>query len=60
MKEQCKYGNCRMEAERDSIYCNYHVRMAESYEKMWDDLKKLYDRIRKDRISLIVNSILSA
>ncbi len=51
MKEErlCKYENCRMEAERDSIYCKYHVRMVESYEKMSPELKEVYDRIKKEK-----------
>ena len=42
----CKYDKCRMEAERDSIYCKYHIRMVESYEKMSPELKKVYERIK--------------
>ena len=49
MKEQCKYENCRMEAERDSIYCKYHIRMVRSYEKMSPELKEVYERIKKER-----------
>lgn len=49
VKEQCKYENCRMEAERDSIYCKYHIRMVRSYEKMSPELKEVYERIKKER-----------
>lgn len=49
MKKKCKYENCRMEAERGSDYCKYHVRMVESYEKMSPELKEVYERIKKER-----------
>ena len=49
MKEQCQYENCRMEAERDSIYCKYHIRMVESYKKMSPELKEVYERVKKER-----------
>ena len=38
-----------MEAKRGSDYCEYHVRMVESYEKMSPELKEVYERIKKER-----------
>lgn len=45
----CKYDRCRMEAEKDSIYCKYHTRMVKSYKKMPPELKEIYQRIKKER-----------
>jgi len=45
----CKYENCRMEAQRGSIYCKYHIHMVESYEKMSQELKEVYERVKKER-----------
>lgn len=51
MKEEriCEYEKCRMEAERDSVYCKYHIRMVESQKKMSPELKEMYERIKKER-----------
>ncbi|MGO1368532.1 hypothetical protein [Senegalia sp. (in: firmicutes)] len=45
----CEYDGCRMEAERHSTYCKYHIRMVESYKKMPPELKEVYKRIKKER-----------
>ena len=45
----CQYEKCRMEAERGSDYCKYHVRMVRSYQNMSPELKEAYDRIKKER-----------
>ncbi len=49
MRRQCKYEKCKMDAQKGSDYCKYHIRIVESLNKLSPELRKMYERIKKER-----------
>ncbi|NMA84687.1 MAG: hypothetical protein GX962_12605 [Epulopiscium sp.] len=53
---KCKYDKCRMEAERGSKYCKYHIRMVEMENRRSPELKEIIKRIEKERYGETIKS----
>ncbi|MDD2498311.1 MAG: hypothetical protein PHY90_09320 [Desulfitobacteriaceae bacterium] len=49
MRRQCKYEKCKMDAQKGSDYCKYHIRIMEILNELSPELRKVYERIKKER-----------